>query len=186
MSATLRQFILLHAWGRFSTQVFTTYLWTLNEKPFNSKQIRVLKRTILNSFVEHETPAGPYFQKYGELIAQSLGWRFSSDKDKKELWKLLPELAMNESKDLAKDLPHLTKWSFTETPDFSKLSSWYSWNRAAKSQIPEFYATKMLFEWHLAFDKKKHVEDPDDNLTDFTDLKEAGKVKDPQGQRVEA
>ena len=157
------------------TLIYTTYLWTLNEKPFNSKQIRVLKRRILESFLREETPSGRYFQKYGEQIVEGLGWPFSSDEDQQRIWHLLPELA---SRELAWDLPKVEKWSFAQTPEFSKLSSWYSWNRSAKSQIPEFIATKMLYEFHL----KGSVADPDDDPTDFTDLKEAGKVKDPKKQ----
>ena len=69
---------------------------------------------------------------------------FSSEADKQALWDLLDELA---SRVISWDLPQVGKWSFAQTPDFSKLSSWYSWNRAAKGQIPEFWATKMLFDF---------------------------------------
>jgi hypothetical protein len=116
-----------------------------------------------------------YFQKYGEKIAADLGWSFDSDEDQLHIWNMLPDLA---SRQIAADLPQVKKWSFASTPEHSKLSSWFSWNRSGKSQIAEFHTSKMLYEFHL----DGSVQDPDDDPTGFAELSEAGKVKNPRQQ----
>ena len=92
---------------------------------------------------------------------------------------MLSQLATRESA-FADDLPKVARWSFAQTPEFSKLSSWFHWNKAGKSQLAEFWATKMLYEFRESH--KGAVADPDDDPVDFADLKEAGKVRDPKKQ----
>ena len=63
--------------------------------------------------------------------------------------------------------------SWSQSLDLPKMARWLSWNRTARQQIPEFWATKMLFEWHL----EGAAKDPDDLSCKFDDLKKAATAK---------
>ena len=62
-----------------------------------------------------------------------------------------------------------------ETP---KLGRWFSWNQSADQQLPEFWASKMVLEWHFGI----QLADPDDSAVAFDDLKRAGAVRQANEQ----
>jgi hypothetical protein len=97
---------------------------------------------------------------------------FRTSADKQAVFDSLIDLRSRQSHH---DIPHSAKWSFTGQAEFAKMGSWFSWHRGASQQIPEFHATKMLFESHLSAD----VEDPDIEC-DFEDLANVSKSASPQ------
>lgn len=56
------------------TQLFTSYLWGVNFKPFGTGEFGSQKRFILNAFMATESPHSDVFQKYGERISRALGY----------------------------------------------------------------------------------------------------------------
>ena len=159
------------------SQVYSSHIWSMNIRPFNSRTVGVQKRRALNIFMQTETARGKYFAKYGERIASSLGMPFQTDAERQALFDSLPALASRQTAE-PDDLPRSSCWSFTQAPPAPKLGSWFAWNRTASSQLPEFDAGKMILEFWL--DGRDAPPDPDDSAVQFHELEKLGKAKTPQ------
>ena len=108
--------------------LYSSYLWSLNYKPFGSGGFSSLKNRLLTTFLATESCESPIFQKYSSLIAQDFQMPAS---DLQVLWE---EVAAMPSFHLKKSLP--------------KQGRWFSWNQAAEEQLREFHASRMIFEHH--------------------------------------
>ena len=155
-------------------QLYSTHLWTLNMKPFGQKTVSVQKRSILDTFLQREHYNGALFSKYRENIAVAAGVPCSTAEDRQALFWSLSDFR---SADLGKELPRVEQWSFKNTPVLPKGGSWFSWNAAAKTQLPEFWPAKMLYESDL-----REAKDPDTSSIDFDQLERAASAKNPQEQ----
>jgi hypothetical protein len=155
--------------------IYSNYIWGLNNKPQGTRTYSVVKKRVLNVFMAVENCQGSLFQKYGEQIAEELRLPWNTPEDQAHLFSLLPNLQSHESlRD--SNLPYLEKWSFASQNEAPKMGSWFSWMRTAKAQIPEFYATKMLFESFVG----DTVADPDFSAVQIDDLEAATKARTPQ------
>ena len=155
---------LKHAAGScfLKAQVFSAHVWGLNMKPYGTKTVRVLKRQILNVFLSQESVKTPVFQKYGNRIADQLGLPYVTCEDQQVVFDNLVDMChCNE----VEDVPIGSGWSFAHAGDFPKLASWFSWNTSAHSQMKEYWAAKMLFEYHLG-DKAIDTDDHS-SLSDY-------------------
>ena len=56
------------------TQLFTSYLWGVNFKPFGTGEFGSQKKFILDALMATESPHSSVFQKYGERISSTLGY----------------------------------------------------------------------------------------------------------------
>ena len=52
------------------TQLYTSFLWGLNYKPFGNGSFGTQKKHVLNVFLATEDYLSTVFEKYGERIAQ--------------------------------------------------------------------------------------------------------------------
>ena len=157
------------------TQVYTSFLWGLNYKPFGSGSFGAQKRNVLNVFLGTEDYTSECFRKYGPKIAKharvklhhglldesvlgrQLPW--DTEEDRKLVYNMVPELAP----------------SFAHAMSESKLGRWFSWNECCEESLPEFWVAKMLLEHHLP-----GCPDPDESVTQFDDLAGAATKKTPQ------
>jgi hypothetical protein len=155
--------------------IYSNYIWGLNNKPQGTRTYSVLKKRVLNVFMTVETCEGNLFQKYGENIAQDIHLPWNTPADQARLFASLPALQSLESLRHS-NLPYCEKWSFAAQNEAPKMGSWFSWMRTARAQIPEFHATKMLFESHVG----GTVEDPEGSVVQIDDLEAATKARTPQ------
>ena len=116
------------------TAPFTSFLWSLNCKPFGTGLLHDKKARLLEVFWATGSPDGPLFTRRWEQIA----WEQQLPADKAEAWRSLCQLP-----------------SFSRKDNFVKLGRWFSWNEIAAEQLQEFTALKMTLSFH-----GKEAEDP--------------------------
>ena len=87
---------------------------------------------------------------------------FSTDIEKQAVFDAMVDLRSVGPED---DLPYCTAWSFNQAVSLPNTGSWFAWNRSARNQLPQFFATKALEEFYL-----DSPEDPDDELVGFAEL----------------
>ena len=114
------------------SQLYSSYIWGVNFKPFGTGRFGDQKRRILNVFLATETPSRPFFAKYRWLIARDFSMPFDTVENQLEVWKQVATLP-----------------SCTQSLETPKLGRWFSWNGSAHDQMKEFHAMKMLLEFHL-------------------------------------
>ena len=143
------------------TQLFTSYLYGLNYKPFSSGGFSQVKARLLQVFLATEDIKSAIWLKYCDRIASDFG---------------LPPPASDEDHEALR-LAVACLPSYSRKGSLPKLGRWFSWNGCAHEQMPEFHASKMLFEHHLDSGEL----DPD--LADaFDGLVAAGKAPTPAAQ----
>ena len=138
--------------------------------------IRFDPRRILELFLLSCDKNSKYFTKYGERIADELNMDFQTGEDRQRVFDVLPNVRSKAPR--SEDIPHASCWSFTAAPPESKAGSWFAWNLAASTQIPEFSAGKMLYGFHT--DGPDAPQDPDDAEFGFDQLESLGRSKTPQ------
>ena len=142
------------------TQLFSSYVYGLNYKPFNSGGFSQVKARLLQVFLATEDIRSDIWLKYCDRIALDLAMPCQSDQDHEALWAAVACLP-----------------SYSQKGSLPKLGQWFSWNGCAHEQMKEFSATKMLFEHHLECGEL----DPD--LADaFNGLVAAGEAPTPAAQ----
>lgn len=107
----------------------------------------------MSVFLECESVDGPLFEKYGPRIAEDLSLPFDTPAEKEVVWRSLASLP-----------------SFQRAGEVPKMSRWFSWNAAAKKQLPEYNALRMVLEFH-----HPELQDPDSKTVKFNDIKGAAK-----------
>ena len=140
------------------TQLYTSYLYGVNYKPFGAGLFGTAKTQALTNFVATESVDSPIFRKYGHRIAGDVGLPFDTEDERQHLFNQLPRIV----------------GSFVRSEQLSKLGRWFSWNACAHEQLPEYWACKMLYEHHL-----RNLQDPDEDLVSFDDLESCARAKTP-------
>ena len=154
---------LSHACGGIflKAQVFSSFLWGIHARPFGTGLFHTLLQRGLDVFLFNNPDRhSPRFQKYVDRIGRELGKSTSTAAAQDALHESLAELS-----------------TIKNQPEISKLGRWFSWNQAAKPNLMEFSAQKMIIEEML---DDGDLEDPDDQSISFDDLQGACKSKDPR------
>ncbi len=139
-------------------QLYTSYLWGVNYKPYGTGLFGTQKKEALDAFLAEQSTDGAPWHKYGERIAHDAGLPWDTEEDRQRVWASLPDIA----------------GSFCQAREICKLGRWFSWNDCAKQQLPEYWAGKMIYEWFLAT-----TQDPDDSPVTFDNLDAAARAKTP-------
>ena len=127
------------------TKLWSAYLFSLNKRPFGSGGNATLKSRWMHIFSTTETITSTTFVKHLPQIAKDWGMPHSTETEKQAIFEKVVQLA-----------------SFRLHLSHPKLANWFSWNMCAKQQLPEFYATKMIFESQLRMEEDNLV-DPDES-----------------------
>ena len=143
------------------TQLYTSYLWGVNYKPFGTGLFGTQKKQAFNIFLALESVDSPIFRKYGDRIASDAGMPFDTHDERERVFQHLCDIV----------------GSLMQCQDLSKLGRWFSWNGCAREQLGEFWACKMLYEHHL-----REERDPDDDPVAFDNLDAAAKAKTPYAE----
>jgi hypothetical protein len=139
-------------------QLYTSYLWGVNYKPFGTGLFGTQKTQALNTFVATETADSTIFRKHMDRIARDVRLPCGTLEEREQLFHQLPQIL----------------GSFVRSESLSKLGRWFSWHACAEQQLPEYWAAKMLYEHHLSAEN-----DPDDDPVAFEDLEAAARAKTP-------
>ena len=140
------------------TQLYSSYLWNVNSKPFGHGAFSTQKKHFLNIVLIKHNPNSAVFLKYGERIAACakppMPW--GTQEDREAVFENIPELAH----------------SFVKALTMCKLGRWFSWNDCAHEQLQEYWVAKMLYE--SAFED---APDPDADAVSFDEIQKVGKTK---------
>ena len=161
------------------TQLYTSYLWGLNYKPFGTGGFGTQTKYVLNVFMATADYTNPVFQKYAEKIAQhaqvklhrgmtadniaGYGLNVDTPDDRRHVFEQIGNLAP----------------SFSRAMSESKLGRWFSWNECCDESLGEFWPANMLLEHHLDLPDEA---DPGVSGLQFDDLDAAAKAKTPRAQ----
>ena len=137
-----------HAWPHqlfTKTKLWSAYLYALNNRPFSSGANATLKGMFLNRFRISESITSAIFLKY--LCRMSKDWHMpcETDREKRAIFARVLEMK-----------------SFLQKGSQPKVSNWFSWNKQAYEQMPEFWPTRMVLEADLDDEP-----DPDTSGCDF-------------------
>ena len=125
------------------TKLWSAYLFSLNKRPFGSGANATAKMRWMEIFTETQTIDSATFVKYLPDMARAWDMPYSTTNEKQAIYDKVVHLA-----------------SFNKHLSHPKLANWFSWNKCAHEQLPEFVATKMVFESQLEVEDK--LGDPDD------------------------
>jgi hypothetical protein len=145
------------------TQLFSSYLYGVNYKPFGTGGFSALKQRLLQVFLATQDIYSDIWCKYKDRIGLDLGMPSSTEDEQHALWEAVANLP-----------------SFHHKLSAPKLGRWLSWNNCAHEHMPEFTATKMLFEYHLG-----QQPDPDEVSTfnvDRDSILAAGRAPNPRAE----
>ncbi|CAL1171535.1 unnamed protein product [Cladocopium goreaui] len=123
----------IKAAGLESCVLATTYLFSVNTKPFGSGQWFTEKTQILEAFFESNSFDCQWFQALKERIANDFGMEGCSDR---EIWDSIPE--------------QLESWRLKG--GLAKASRWFSWNEGAAVHLKEWHSSLMLLSWYFPTD----------------------------------
>ena len=110
------------------TQLHSSYIWSLNYKPFGGGAFFQNKQSMLESFIGMGSQTGTaLWARFRERIASDMG--LPGDIADDELW------------DRMATLP-----SFENKGTLIKMSRWFSWNQVVADMMYEWHAFKMIME----------------------------------------
>lgn len=142
-------------------QLYSSYLWSLNYKPFGSGGFLTLKNRLLTTFLAVESEQSEIFLKYVERIATDLGMPCESEADIASVWAAIAELE-----------------SFHKKQSLPKQGRWFSWNESCQENLTEYWASRVIYEHHLGPD----AADPDTLSAHIFDIHSAGKQVSAQAE----
>jgi len=122
-------------------KLWSTYLWSLNKRPFGTGQNATTKKRWMELFKYTYDIHSPIFTKYVARIGTAWGMPYSTTEEKQSIFDNVLEM-----------------FTFSHHGSHPKLANWFAWNSQAEIQIKEFWAAKMIFESQVA------DEDPDARL----------------------
>ena len=122
-------------------KLWSTYLWSLNKRPFGTGQNHTHKARWLELFKQKCDINSDVFEKYLPKIARAWRLPYTTTEEKQLIFDNVLEI-----------------FSFTHHGSHPKLANWFAWNSSAEKQIKEFWAAKMIFESQV------EDEDPDARL----------------------
>ena len=87
--------------------MYSSYLWSVNRRPFGTGQFWEQKKRFLNVFVSTHSVDSPLWAKYGRLIADDMGLAFDTEVDKERVWAVVEALGTFRQ---AGEVPKLGRW----------------------------------------------------------------------------
>ena len=114
----------------------SSYIWSLNCKPYNSGAWWEVKKGMLEAFRQAHNYCSPLFRRYAHLYAKDIGLTLSSDDDYMLLWDRMVEAP-----------------GFLTKLEPVKLARWFSANARHDAEKCAFWVLKMV----LAFDVFGHA-----------------------------
>lgn len=120
-------------------KLWSAYLYSLNKRPFGSGCNATLKKRMLGIFKDVIDIHAELFLKYLPRLSEEWGMPCDTPREREDILEKVFALP-----------------SFHQQLGHPKLQNWFAWNKCAKEQMPEFFATKMVFESQVA-----GVADPD-------------------------
>ena len=138
-------------------QVYSSYLWNFQSKPFGSGFFGTVLVRSLNVFALQNTRQSQIFQKYLPRLSFEWGMPCSTEDDEQAIFERACSLR-----------------SLRTRGEQSKLGRWFSWNASAKENLDDFSAWKMIIEGSLP-----SRPDPDDAPITFDDIQAAANAKTP-------
>ena len=121
-------------------KLWSAYLFSINKRPFGKGGNATQKHRWMELFEEQCNISSPVFLKYLPKIARAWNMPYGTREEKAAIFNRVLEMP-----------------SFNEHLSHPKLANWFSWNKSAHQQLPEFHAGKMVYESQLLQDT-----DPDD------------------------
>ena len=146
------------------SQVYSSYVWNLGQKPFGSGFWGTVLERALDVFAHCNTIDSPRFQKYLPQLATEFS---------------MPSTTRDEQQCILDSVVALE--SFRTRGAECKLGRWFSWNGAARANLNQFSAQKMVIEDYLDGPGSGLV-DPDNEATAFDDLNAAAGARTPHAQ----
>jgi len=146
------------------SQVYSSYVWNLGQKPFGSGFWGTVLERALDVFAHCNTIDSARFQKYLPQLATEFS---------------MPSTTRDEQQCILDSVVALE--SFRTRGAECKLGRWFSWNGAARANLNQFSAQKMVIEDYLDGPGSGLV-DPDNEATAFDDLNAAAGARTPHAQ----
>jgi hypothetical protein len=111
------------------TKLWAAYLYTFNKRPFGSGAHGTLKQRLMNIFIATVTTNSPVFLKYLPRLAKAWKMPMETYEDRDNILKCV--FAMR---------------SFENHLSSPKMQNWFAWNKCCHQQMPDYWATKLVFE----------------------------------------
>ncbi len=112
--------------------LLSTYVFNMSYGPFGKGQFFHEKKEMLSLYVAEHTAHSHHFRMYADLHAASNGYSLSGDAAYRALFDSLPELV-----------------TFSSKGPLTKLMRWFAWWNNFHFHAPEFWLTKMVYEYYL-------------------------------------
>ena len=109
------------------TKLWSAYLYALRKRPFGSGSNFTAMERMMELFELQCDIYSPVFLKYLPKLGRAWNMPFGTVNDKQAIFNRVLETQ-----------------SFRQHGSQPKLSNWFSWNQAAKSNMPDFFAIKLV------------------------------------------
>jgi len=110
-------------------KLWSAYLYGLNNRPFGKGGFFTLKERCLSIFTMGHDARSPTVQKHMSRVAKSFKMQCDTPAEQERVFNKM-----------------LLMKSFNQKLGQPKVSNWFAWNSCAEVHIPEFAATKCIFE----------------------------------------
>jgi hypothetical protein len=114
------------------TKLWSSYLFSLNKRPFGSGAFGTAKSRLLETFRDHVDIHSRVFLKYLPRLSRQWGMPMETESQRQDI---LDRICM---------MP-----SFTRHMAHPKLQNWFAWNKCTHDQLDEFFGSKCIFESEL-------------------------------------
>ena len=134
------------------TKLWSSYLFSLNKRPFGSGAHGTAKTRLVETFRAHVDIHSPVFIKYLPRLATQWQMPMETEDERQQIY------------DRVCMMP-----SFRKHMAHPKLQNWFAWNRSAHEQLDEFFGTKCIFESEL--DQQADPEEERFSMSPSTDVR---------------
>ena len=123
------------------TKLWSSYLFSLNKRPFGSGAFGTAKSRLLECFIEKRDIHSRIFRKYLARLSKQWGMPMETEEQQQLIFNRVCSMP-----------------SFEKHMAHPKLQNWFAWNRCCYDQLEEYYGSKCVFESELGPDKDPEEE----------------------------
>ena len=134
------------------TKLWSSYLFSLNKRPFGSGAFGTAKARLLETFRTNVDIDSPVFLKYLPRLARQWGMSMETHPQRQDIFDRLCMMP-----------------SFRKHMAHPKLQNWFAWNKCAHEQLDEFFGSKCIFESQL--DEQTDPEEECFSMSPSTDVR---------------